>query len=83
MGAANAQATRFGIPPIDNYHYNNSRTGLMDFFTTGGLSQSDNGLHNAQIFYKHMPPADGGMKHSHLPHITHYGKKFDNKNSLV
>mmetsp|Transcript_27730 Transcript_27730/g.75015 ORF Transcript_27730/g.75015 Transcript_27730/m.75015 type:complete len:447 (-) Transcript_27730:84-1424(-) len=83
MGAANAQASKYGIPPIDNTHYINSRTGLMDFFTSGGLSQSDNGLHSAQTFYKSAPPVDGGMRHAHLPRVTHYGKKFDNRNSLV
>ena len=55
----------------------------MTFFTSGGLSQSDNGLFNAQTYYKNVAPVDGGFKHSHLPHVTHYGKKFDNRSSLV
>lgn len=57
--------------------------GLMTFFTSGGLSQSDNGLYNAQTYWKVAPPAEGRFRMSHLPRVTHYGKRFDNRNSLV
>eukprot|EP00983_Pelagomonas_calceolata_P050904 1142190-Pelagomonas_calceolata.AAC.3 len=34
MGAANAQASKYGIPPIDNTHYINSRTGEWQVHTS-------------------------------------------------
>lgn len=74
-GAANAQATKHGVPPIDNTHYNNSREGLMTFFSATGEHVSDNGLSSAQEYYKICRPSMM-FSTSHLPHVTHYGECF-------
>uniref|UniRef100_A0A7S0S5T1 Flagellar associated protein n=1 Tax=Chlamydomonas leiostraca TaxID=1034604 RepID=A0A7S0S5T1_9CHLO len=81
-GAANAQATKHGVPPIDNSHYINSRAGLMTFFTATGEHVSDNGLSNAQEYYRLCRPSMM-FRMSALPHVTHYGKPFAARNSLV
>jgi hypothetical protein len=81
-GAAALQGVKYGVPKIDNTHYINSRTGIMTFFTSAGPYVSDNGLSNAQEFYKLVKPGND-MKHSSLCHVTHYGKRFDPRASLV
>ncbi len=81
-GAANAQATKLGVPHVDNTHYINSRAGILTFFTAGGEMVSDNGLAEAQRYYAGRDPGEN-MKHSQLPHHTHYGKRFNPRNSMV
>ncbi|MEW5303044.1 MAG: hypothetical protein WDW36_005775 [Sanguina aurantia] len=54
-GAANAATTAFGVPAGDHSNYINSRTGLMTFFSSTGPYISDNGLANAQQYYKMEP----------------------------
>lgn len=54
----------------------------MTFFTSKGEFVSDNGLANAQGYYKLAPPGNH-FKGSQLPHVTVYGKKFLSRNSLV
>ncbi len=43
---------------------------------------SDNGLSNAQEFYKLCPPGNV-FKHSRLPGVTDRGAPFNKLNSLV
>lgn len=60
-----------------------THTGVLSFFRSTGVIQSDNGLFNAETYFKSTPHVDGTLRSSHLPHTTVYGKKFDNRNSLV
>lgn len=77
------QSTKFGVPHIDNTFYNNSRTGLMTFFHSAGEYVSDNGLTNAQSYFKSVRPGDGGFKMGSVSKTTYYGKPFHASNSLV
>ena len=49
QGAADFRATKHGVPPSDHMHHNNSKNGIMTFFTSTGQHVSDNGLNNAQV----------------------------------
>lgn len=81
-GAAQLQATKNGLPSVDHTHHNNPRAGIMKFFSSTGETVSDNGLSNAQEYYKLCKPGND-FKHSQLPKVTHYGKPFNPMNSLV
>ncbi len=76
-------ATRGGVPPQSHQHHNNSKEGIMGFFTSTGETVSDNGLSNAQLFYTMTRPGEGRVKGSQLPHSTVYGAPFKAGNSLV
>ena len=82
-GAGNHQATRNGVPPVDNTHYNNSHDGCMQFFTSAGEFISENGLTNAQQYYKILRVGDGRFKVGIPPKSTPYGARFKDTNSLV
>jgi hypothetical protein len=82
-GAGNHQATRSGVPPVDKTHYNNSHEGCMQFFTSAGEYISDNGLTNAQQYFKILRVGDGRF-HVGIPSkSTPYGAPFKATNSLV
>lgn len=83
FGEAAYRSTKMGPPPHDNTHHNDSNAGIMSFFTSTGVSVSDNGLSNAQLYYKIARPGEGRFKGSQEPHQTHYGAPFKAKNSLV
>ena len=83
QGHANFTATKYGVPVVDNKHYINSRAGLMAFFTSTGETVSDNGLANAQCYYKTERPGDGRFKTAYPSQQTVYGLKFNPRSSLV
>lgn len=84
QGAANLQGTKYAgmFGARDTTHCNNSRAGIMDFFSSTGEHLSENGLADAQQYYRLCKPGMN-MKLTHLPHSTHYGKPFNPRNSLV
>lgn len=83
QGLANHFATRGGVPPVDNTYYLNSNTGVMDFFQAGKEAVSDNGIANAQLYYKTVRPGDGRFKMSQPSKATVYGQKFNPGKCLV
>lgn len=56
--------------------------GIMTFFTSTGEYVSENGLSNAQSYYKLCEPGNQ-MKMDHFSHINHHGKKFNPRASMV
>mmetsp|Transcript_17300 Transcript_17300/g.37331 ORF Transcript_17300/g.37331 Transcript_17300/m.37331 type:complete len:459 (-) Transcript_17300:854-2230(-) len=83
-GTGNLQATKSGVPPVDNTYYNNSRAGIMTFFTSAGEYVSDNGLSNAQEYYKLANRgAEARFKSPLASKTTYYGAKFNPRTSLV
>eukprot|EP00879_Flechtneria_rotunda_P019121 GHRR01020076.1.p1 GENE.GHRR01020076.1~~GHRR01020076.1.p1 ORF type:complete len:210 (+),score=81.56 GHRR01020076.1:89-718(+) len=62
QGLANLQVLKCGPQPVDGHHAINSRKGIMNFFTGGGESISDNGEADAQQFYARLRPMEGRMK---------------------
>eukprot|EP00798_Chlamydomonas_sp_ICE-L_P013088 gene13088-3616_t len=83
FGDAAYRATKNGVPYQDHSHHNNSNAGIMSFFTSTGVTISDNGLSNAQLYYKHACPGEGRFQTSRECHQTTYGAPFKAKNSLV
>ncbi len=55
----------------------------MQFFTSAGEYISDNGLSNAQLYYKTVRPGDGRFKVAIPSKATCYGSMFKKTNSLV
>ena len=85
-GEAAMRGTAFGVPKQPHTHHINSRAGLLTFFQnsqTGTEWVSENGLFNAQVFYKLLRPYEGSLKHSKLPGVTDYGAPFNPANSMV
>ncbi len=55
----------------------------MQFFQSTGEYVSDNGLANAQQYYKSVRPGDGRFKMATPSKATCYGSMFKATNSLV
>ena len=60
-----------------------SHAGCMQFFTSEGEFISDNGLTNAQQYFKIVRVGDGRFKGSIANKATDYGAPFKATNSLV
>lgn len=86
-GDANARATRFGLPHQSHEHHINSRLGLMTFFNNSNAGTefvSENGLFNAQVYYKECKALGTlGIKTARPPQTTYYGATFRAAASMV
>eukprot|EP00955_Chlamydomonas_euryale_P046784 353504-Chlamydomonas_euryale.AAC.11 len=83
-GAQNLLATRAGVPPVDNTHFINSKTGILSYFDNGvGQYVSENGLANAGAYFKDCRPGDGRFQTGMVNKTTAYGAPFKKTNSLV
>ncbi|KAG2444080.1 hypothetical protein HYH02_009022 [Chlamydomonas schloesseri] len=86
-GDATLRGTQFGVPPQDHGHYINSRAGLMTFFSNSVVGTefvSDNGLFNAQVYYKEAKSQGVlGIKTGAPSKLTHYGAPFRAAASMV
>lgn len=77
-GFQNYQATKNPLKPVDNANFNNMNKGVMSFFTAGTLSVSDNGNSNAERYYAHVRPLEGGPRIHYPSQTTVSGYKFSN-----
>ncbi|KAG2436780.1 hypothetical protein HXX76_006304 [Chlamydomonas incerta] len=86
-GEATLRGTQFGVPHQDHGHYINSRAGLMTFFSNSVVGTefvSDNGLFNAQVYYKEAKSQGAlGIKTGGPSKLTHYGAPFRAAASMV
>lgn len=86
-GDATQRAARFGLPHHDHEHYINSRLGLMTFFNNSNAGTSfvsENGLHNAQGYYKECKALGMlNIRTGRPPKTTAYGATFRAAASLV
>lgn len=84
-GSPDMCAPRVSLAPAA--HYINSRAGLMTFFNgsmVGTEFVSDNGLFNAQVYYKHAKSQGTlGIKTAKPSAVTHYGATFRAAASMV
>eukprot|EP00877_Chromochloris_zofingiensis_P009496 jgi/Chrzof1/47/Cz01g01170.t1 len=83
QGFINAEVLKRGPQPVESAHHINSRKGIMNFFTGGGASISDNGEADAQKFYVRQRPLEGRMHTYHASSTNMSGARFDPKNSIV
>lgn len=82
-GLANHKACKNGVPPVDNTHFINSNTGILSYFHSGGEYISENGLANAQCYFKECKPGAGRFQMQSTDKTTAYGAPFKSANSLV
>ena len=82
-GFANHLRMQVDSPMPDKQYFFNSNTGLMGFYTAGGLFVSENGTRDAQLYFETLRrPLEGRAKHSIPSKRTHVGGAFPN-NSLA
>ncbi|KAG2497575.1 hypothetical protein HYH03_004321 [Edaphochlamys debaryana] len=86
-GEAGLRGTAFGVPHEDHTHHINSRAGLMTFFNTSQVGTefvSDNGLFNAQVYWKDIKSQGKlGMRTGIPSKMTDYGAPFRAAASMV